>query len=152
VPTSDPPFSTPNPDPTLLTTQALFREIAHVREMYDVRLDQLDLRLQQRFDAQSKALDAALDSANAKTDTLSAKIDELRSFQFSSLGREAAAPTTASQISAIANRVESLATSRDSTAGKSTGISATGGWIVAGVGLIATIISIVIVLANVLTS
>ena len=119
MPTSDPSLSTPNPDPTLLTTQALFREIAHVREMYDVRLDQLDLRLQQRFEAQSKALDAALDSANAKTDSLSGKIDELRS-------------------------------SRDNTAGKSAGIAAIGGWIVAGVGLVATIISIAIVVSNVL--
>lgn len=106
-----------DPDPTLLTTEALLREVAHVRELYDGRLDQLDLRLQQRFDAQSKALDAALAAANAKTDTLSVKIDELRS-------------------------------SRDSIAGKSAGVAAIGGWIVAGVGLVATIISIAVVVSN----
>ena len=62
------------PDPTQLTTESLMREIKHVRELYDTRFRELNLRLQQRFDAQSKALDAALETAQARSDALSDKV------------------------------------------------------------------------------
>jgi hypothetical protein len=67
--------TTPVPDPTLMTTAQLYREVQHIRELYDTRLEQLDLRLEQRFQAQSKALDAALLAADLKSDALSDKID-----------------------------------------------------------------------------
>lgn len=107
----------PVADPTLLTTEALMREIGHVRDMYDTRLVELNLRLQQRFDAQSKALDAALETAQARSDVLSAKIEAL-------------------------NRTVS------ESQGKSSGIGATLGWIVAAVGLAATIITIILKFNN----
>jgi hypothetical protein len=133
---NSPQSNIPVPDPSLLTTAALFREIGHVRELYDTRLEQLDLRLQQRFEAQSKALDAALESANAKTEALADKIDELRSFQFSSLGRAAAAPTTSTQIAAIADRVDSLATSRDASQGRSVSNNQFLGYLIGGSGAV----------------
>lgn len=77
----------PVPDPTLLTTEALRREVGHLRELYDTRLRELDLRLQQRFDAQSKALDAALETAQARSDVLSAKIESISNNQSKSTGK-----------------------------------------------------------------
>jgi hypothetical protein len=109
----------PVPDPTRLSTEALLREIAHVREMYDVRLSELNLRLQQRFDAQQKAIDAALISADLKTQALSDKI-------------------------------ESLASYRDTSLGKFTGLSSSAGWIIAGIGLVATILTIIAVVSGLL--
>ena len=77
----------PTIDPTLLTTQALMREISHVRELYDTRFRELNLRLQQRFDAQSKALDAALETSQARSDVLSAKIEAIGLNQSKSTGK-----------------------------------------------------------------
>jgi hypothetical protein len=81
----------PVPDPTTLTTDALLREVAHIRDLYDLRFDQLDLRLQQRFEAQSKVLDSALASANAKTAALADKIDTLTKYAAATSGRSAGA-------------------------------------------------------------
>jgi hypothetical protein len=45
--------------------------------MYDLRFEQLDLRLEQRFQAQSKSVDAALISADLKSDALADKINQI---------------------------------------------------------------------------
>lgn len=68
----------PVPDPSVLTTAQLMKELEHVRELYDTRLDELNLRLQQRFDAQSKALDAAFLTAQSVSTALASKIDDLK--------------------------------------------------------------------------
>lgn len=50
----------PRPDPTVLTTEALNREIAHVRELYDVQLLLIERqRVESKADAE-KALAAAM--------------------------------------------------------------------------------------------
>jgi len=56
----------PVPDPTLLTTEALMREISHLKELTDRKFaqqtsvaEEVNLRNQQRFESQTKALDAA---------------------------------------------------------------------------------------------
>lgn len=77
----------PIPDPTILTTEALIREVTHVRELYDTRFKELNLRLQQRFEAQSKALDAALETSQARSDVLSAKIEAIGINQSESTGK-----------------------------------------------------------------
>lgn len=41
--------STPNPDPTLLTTQALLREILALRELMETKIDNIDTRLDERM-------------------------------------------------------------------------------------------------------
>ena len=81
---TQPESNLPVPDPTTLTTAALVREIAHLRELIDGKFEarqallhdrgtlidqrfhtvgdlqkEADLRYQQRFEAQTKALDAA---------------------------------------------------------------------------------------------
>ena len=83
----------PTIDPTTLTTEALMREISHVRELYDTRLAEMDLRYQQRFDAQSKALDAALETAQARSDVLSTKIEAVATTQSESTGKSSGIST-----------------------------------------------------------
>lgn len=49
----------PIPDPSILTTEALKREIYHLRELLEQKMEETNTRYQQRFEAQTKALDAA---------------------------------------------------------------------------------------------
>ena len=53
----------PIPDPTLLTTQQLLRELAALRELLETRIGSLDRILSRRMDDAGKAIDAALVSA-----------------------------------------------------------------------------------------
>lgn len=56
----DPDDRFPRPDPTVLTTEALTREINHVRELYDVQLALIERqRVESKADAE-KALAAAM--------------------------------------------------------------------------------------------
>jgi hypothetical protein len=143
----------PIPDPTLLTTEALQREIAHLRELLtaqinDVRrqINEADLRYQQRYDAQTRALDAArvaadlamqaalvaAEKAVAKAeaaaekrfDAVSARVDDLK---------EDSAHTFAGIQVQLAGSV-----------GRGAGLSAGWGYLVAGVGLVAAIVAIVL--------
>ena len=59
----DAPDWRPIPDPTLLTTQQLLRELAALRELLETRIDSLDRVLSRRMDDAGKAIDAALVSA-----------------------------------------------------------------------------------------
>ena len=59
----DTPDWRPVPDPTLLTTQQLLRELASLRELLEVRIDGLDRILSRRMDDADKAIQAALVSA-----------------------------------------------------------------------------------------
>lgn len=63
---TSPAKNTPVPDPTELTTEALMREISHLKELTDRKfeeqhavMEEKNTRYQQRFEAQTKALDAA---------------------------------------------------------------------------------------------
>jgi len=59
----DAPDWRPVPDPTLLTTQQLLRELAALRELLETRIDGLDRLLSRRMDDADKAIQAALVSA-----------------------------------------------------------------------------------------
>jgi hypothetical protein len=54
---------TPRPDPTVLTTAQLLRELAALRELLETRVDALDRLLSRRMDDADKAIQAALVSA-----------------------------------------------------------------------------------------
>jgi len=95
---------TPVPDPTKLTTEAVNTLERRLRELYDLRFEQLDLRLEQRFQAQQKAIDSALIAADLKTGALSDKIDRLNA-QFSS---ELPKLITREEYKTITDRIESL--------------------------------------------
>src|SRR6185437_2266058 len=53
----------PVPDPTLLTTQQLLRELAALRELLETRINALDRLLSRRMDDADRAINAALASA-----------------------------------------------------------------------------------------
>ena len=59
----DAPDWRPVPDPTLLTTQQLLRELAALRELLETRINALDRLLSRRMDDADKAISAALASA-----------------------------------------------------------------------------------------
>lgn len=64
-------------DPTKLTTDAVDKAVLNLRELYDLRFEQMDLRLEQRWQSQSKSLDAALIAADLKSNALSDKIEQV---------------------------------------------------------------------------
>ena len=72
----DDPDWRPIPDPTLLTTQQLLRELGALRELLETRINGLDRLLSRRMDDADKAIQAALVSAEkavTKAETASEK-------------------------------------------------------------------------------
>lgn len=61
-------LSTPNPDPTMFTTRLVEREIGHLRDVVDTRLDGIDARFHQ----------AKADSAEAVLAALAAQKEQVR--------------------------------------------------------------------------
>lgn len=117
-------------------------------------LAEMDLRYQQRFDAQGQALTAALlaadtavraaltaaEKAVAKAETANEKrFESVNEFRKTLSDQTASFPSRV-ELQALADRVSDLATRMDKTEGKSTGLSASWGYLVAGIGVIATII------------
>lgn len=82
--------SRPVPDPTILTTEALLREITHLRELLESKLDSVHNRLEsaeeqrreQKFDT-GKAIDAALmaqrEAANKSEAAIDKRIEQMQS-------------------------------------------------------------------------
>jgi hypothetical protein len=63
---------TPRPDPTLLTTEQLVREISHLKDLQNLRFELIERqRLESKEDNQ-KALDAALLAAKDSVNSLAA--------------------------------------------------------------------------------
>jgi hypothetical protein len=104
---STPKQTTTTPDPSKLTSDQLFREIDHIRELYDQRFVALDLRQQQRFEAQSKAIDAALTSADARFADLASSLADARLALSAYLPRQ----EYAAQFKILSDRIEAIANS-----------------------------------------
>jgi biopolymer transport protein ExbB/TolQ len=141
---TNPQSNVPIPDPSLLTTEALLREVTHIRELYDMRLDQFDLRLEQRFQAQSKALDAALASADLRTDDLTDKTNQMALDAKQTITRA----EYSVEYQALIDQINNLRESRDTTAGRGVGANQLWGYIAGAVGLLATVITIVFALTG----
>jgi hypothetical protein len=123
-------------------------------------LDQMDLRYQQRFDAQGQALTAALLSAEKAVQTALvaaekavAKAEVATEKRFESVNefRQTLSDQTASfpsriELQALAARVTDLATRMDKTEGKSTGLATGWGYLAGAVALAATVIGLVLAL------
>lgn len=62
----------PRPDPTLLTTQQLIREIGALRETLETRMDAINTKIETRLDG----MDKAIELLQSTHDKLPAKIDE----------------------------------------------------------------------------
>jgi hypothetical protein len=140
----------PVPDPTVLTTAALFREIEHLRELLETKISEADVRYQQRYDGQTKALDAARVAADLavqaalvaaekavskaevaaekRYDTLNDKMDDFKN-------------GTAVSIAAIQGQLAEYA-------GRGAGLSAGWGYLVGALGLVGTCIGVVLALTR----
>jgi hypothetical protein len=129
-----------------------------LREHIEILLGQMDLRYQQRFDAQGQALTAALLAAEKAVQTALiaaekavTKAENANEKRFESVNefRKTLADQTASfpnriELQALADRVSDLATRMDKTEGKSTGLSAGWGYLVGVVALAGAIIGVIL--------
>lgn len=93
---NDEPGKIPIPDPTLLTTAALEREIRHLRELLEDadaqlaaritleieglrrQLAEADLRYQERFETQREAVAKAEQAADKRADEVSRRVDDVK--------------------------------------------------------------------------
>ena len=159
-------------DPTKLTTDAVDRLERNLRELYDLHFEQLDLRLEQRFQAQSKSLDAALIAADLKSNALADKIvqvsldikenitrieyesaskalldkiDDLRARYYEQVGVSSGA-NVAQQLRDIHNQVSGLSFSEGKWSGRSSGLNASWGYLIGAIGLITSLTTTVLLI------
>lgn len=129
-----------------------------LREHVLALLAEMDLRYQQRFDAQGQALTAALlaaekavqtaliaaEKAVAKAETANEKrFESVNEFRKTLSDQTASFPSRV-ELQALADRVSDLATRMDKTEGRSTGIGASWGYLVGAVLLVGTVITVVL--------
>jgi hypothetical protein len=123
-------------------------EIDHLRDVMDER----DRRYEQRYEAGQKALDAALLSADravqaalqaAKEAVNKAELSADKRFELLNELRTGVATTE--QIEALEKIVSELAKRMDRSEGAGAGRNAMYGWIIAGVGMLATIMTVIII-------
>jgi len=126
----------------------------HVRAL----LVEMDLRYQQRFDAQGQALTAALlaaekavqtaliaaEKAVAKAETANEKrFESVNEFRKTLSDQTASFPSRV-ELQALADRVSDLATRMDKTEGKSTGLNAGWGYLLGAAGVIFAVIALLL--------
>jgi hypothetical protein len=184
------PNRVPIPDPSRLTTEALQREILHLRELMEARLDQMDKRAAEVVDEQRVALQAALLSSDkavvaalaasskaiveldANTTRRIEGVKEVTDNKFVTyetllvsqsekvaLAREAADKAVAKaevfnekRFDILTKQIEELKASDARGAGKSQGMNASWGILVGAFGLVATFLTIVIIIMNIATN
>jgi hypothetical protein len=98
----------PVPDPTLLTTEALHREIASLRELEETRLEGLESKLETRLDGMDRAVDlihGAADRIPSETDIKVASVKELVMAEI-----EAARDGFAAEVKTINEKFDGIAT------------------------------------------
>jgi hypothetical protein len=133
------PGAPPIPDPTLLTTEALHREIEHLRQFLEAAIDQADRRYEERYQSQMQALNAARESADRsvtkaeeaaskRADEVSRRVDDVKDL-------------TATQIAAIQTQLAAMS-------GRVSGGVAMWGILAGAVLLVASIITTVLALTT----
>jgi ribosomal protein L21 len=188
--TSDRGDKRPVPDPTALTTEQLNREILHLRELMESRLDQMDRRAAQVVDEQRVALEAALRSSDkavvaalaasskaiveldANTTRRIDGVKEVTDNKFVTyetllvsqsekvaLAREAADKAVAKaevfnekRFDILTKQIEELKAKDAHGTGKSQGLNAGWGILVGAFGLVATFLTIVVIIMNIATT
>lgn len=151
----------------------LLREIEHLRELMEGRLDaqkasadEVIIRNQQRFDAQTKALEAALlaqqaavqaamtasEKAIAKSEVSSEKrFDQLAEAQrtvHAMISDTMPRREAEARIEALVLKIDDLKSYASTTQGRDTGISSSWAFLAGGIGLLAAIVSVVITTIN----
>lgn len=126
-----------------------------LREHLERVLAERDLRYQQRFDAQSKALEAALLAAEKAVQTAliaaekavtkaeiatEKRLEGMNEFR-GALADQAKDLVTRVELDAVVERMRELAARVDKTEGRSTGLSAGWGYLIAAAAVIIAIVS-----------
>ena len=129
-----------------------------LKEHLEALLVEKDKRDQQRFDAQGQALTAALlaaekavqtalvaaEKAVTKAETANEKrFESVNEFR-KTLSDQAASFPSRVELQALAERVSDLATRMDKTEGRSTGLNAGWGYVVAAAGIIVAVLAVLL--------
>lgn len=108
-------------------------ELVPLREHIEALMSQMDLRYQQRFDAQTKAIDAALEAAEkavSKAESANEKrFESVNEFR-QTLSDQAATFINNDQFETLRQSIAALNTRLDRIEGRSTGLNA--GWVYLG--------------------
>lgn len=98
--------SVPQPDPTILTTQQMLREVGVLKELTDAKVDGLDRVVEQRFNGMDRALtllQTKADKVPSETDVAVGNLQHLHEARFDQIAiqfseRDVRASQTASDI------------------------------------------------------
>jgi hypothetical protein len=112
----------------------------HLRELMDER----DRRYQERYEASEKAVGAAL--ASAKEAVLKAELSADKRFEL--LNELRAGVATAEQLEALEKVVTEQAKRLDRSEGAGQGRNAMFGWVIAAVGAIVTVMTVIIIMSR----
>lgn len=96
------------PDPTLLTTAALDREIVHLREKLEIRMDGEQRLNEERFSSRDAAVNAALSAARIQIDASDRRASDLKERLDRAEGRGAGQTTIIASMIAVATLVLGL--------------------------------------------
>lgn len=143
------PTRVPIPDPTILTTEALRRDIGSLRELLETRINEMDRRFGERFEAADRAVEVglrvakeAVDKAEAAQDKRMEAMNEFRA----QLADQTATFVPRSELDQhfdqIEKSIDELKQSSQTTAGRREGLSAGWGILIGAVGLIGSLIAI----------
>jgi Flp pilus assembly protein TadB len=117
----------------------VFGNRVDLRDFILAVMDQMDLRYQQRFEAQTKAIDAALLAAKeavTKAENATEKrFESVNEFR-DTLSDQAATFITRVEYASLEKRVTELATRQENAAGRGQGLSALWGYFVALAGVL----------------
>jgi hypothetical protein len=111
-----------------------------LREHFEVLLREMDLRYQQRFDANTTAVNAAMRAAEEAR----SKAENAAEKRFELLNELRVGVATSGELQALEKVVNDLGRRLERTEGGRAGISAAWGFLVGGLGLLAAIVSIVL--------
>jgi hypothetical protein len=113
------------------------REARHLRELMDER----DRRYQERYEASGKAVEAALLAAKEAVNKAELSADK----RFELLNELRTGVATTAQIEAVEKVIGELARRMDRAEGAGLGRSTMYGWIIAAIGTVATVLTVVII-------
>lgn len=166
----------PIPDPTLLTTEALQREVAHLQELMTARLEAkaelsaqrhemtrelVDTRLhdhvqlsQDRFQAVRRETELALGAANAAVSKAEESTTKTLDAIQTSIAKqfEALAAQMRSEVKALEEQIVTLKERQDRSEGKGSGVQASWGVLLGAIGAMGVLVSIVVVVTNLMAA
>jgi hypothetical protein len=169
---TNPSDTRPIPDPTLLTTEALNREIAALRDLLygeirhrgqltdeqfrsvDVKFDAIEQRTAEQKTDTKEAVSAALAAAKdaVALQTQASERSQSKSEAAITKQIDAIYVILDRQSQAMNEKIEDLKTRLDRIEGKTQGTQLSMGLVFGAVGALAAIVTIVVVVANILTS